>query len=88
MKIVRRLWLSLLAIAITPSVLAAGFTVTNTNDSGPGSLRQAILDANKTLDWEPNSIAFNIPGPGPHTISPATGLPKTGYTGLTGCVFG
>jgi predicted outer membrane repeat protein len=29
----------------TPHVLAATLTVTNTNDSGPGSLRQAIADA-------------------------------------------
>lgn len=32
------------------SVTAATFTVTNTNDGGPGSLRQAILDANATPD--------------------------------------
>jgi len=34
--------------------------VTNTNDSGPGSLRQAILDANATHE-EPDSIVFQIP---------------------------
>jgi hypothetical protein len=28
---------------------AATFTVSNLNDSGPGSLRQAVLDANATL---------------------------------------
>lgn len=38
----------MLAAAIAGS--AATFTVTNTNDSGPGSLRQAILDANATSD--------------------------------------
>jgi hypothetical protein len=47
--------------------------VTNTNDSGPGSLRQAILDANASPD--PSVIGFDIPGTGPHTISPLTRLP-------------
>ena len=44
------------------------FTVTNTNDSGTGSLRQAITDANGTGG---GTINFNIPGRGVHTISPA-----------------
>ncbi|HZT60235.1 MAG TPA: LamG-like jellyroll fold domain-containing protein [Pyrinomonadaceae bacterium] len=48
-------------------------TVTNTNDSGPGSLRQAILDANASPGTQ--TIAFNIPGTGVHTISPASALP-------------
>ena len=39
----------------------------------PGSLRQAILDANGTPG--PDTIAFNIPGAGVHTITPATALP-------------
>ena len=55
------------------SLKAATFTVTNTNDSGPGSLRQAMLDANGTPGAD--TIAFNIPGPGVHTIAPATQLP-------------
>ncbi len=53
--------------------LANTYTVTNTNDSGAGSLRQAILDANANAG--PDTIAFNIPGSGVHTISPATVLP-------------
>ena len=48
--------------------------VTNTNDSGPGSLRQAIIDANASPD--PSAIAFDIPGAGPHTISPLTRFPS------------
>lgn len=52
---------------------AATITVTNTNDSGAGSLRQAILAANATGD--PDTIAFAIPGIGPHTIAPASRLP-------------
>ncbi len=35
-----------LALSAPVSTQAATFTVTNTNDSGPGSLRQAVLDAN------------------------------------------
>ncbi len=57
------------------AVLDTGQTlvVTNTNDSGAGSLRQAIAVAN--LDAGPDAIAFNIPGPIPHVIAPTTPLP-------------
>jgi hypothetical protein len=48
------------------------FTVTNTNDSGTGSLRQAILDANSMGG---GMINFAIAGGGVHTISPMTVLP-------------
>jgi hypothetical protein len=51
---------------------AATFTVTNTNDSGAGSLRQAILDANANAGLD--TIAFNISGSGVQTIAPATPL--------------
>jgi parallel beta-helix repeat protein len=44
------------------------FTVTTTADSGAGSYRQAILDANANPG--PDTIAFNIPGPGPYVITP------------------
>ena len=47
--------------------------VTNTNDSGPGSLRQAINEANTNPDTK--TIEFNIPGTCPRLISPATPLP-------------
>lgn len=51
---------------------ASTFVVTNTNDSGAGSLRQAILDANAN----PGSdlITFNI-GSGLQTIAPTSSLP-------------
>ena len=51
--------------------------VTNTADSGPGSLRQAILDANAHVNEGglPDKIRFNIPGAGPHTISVSSALP-------------
>lgn len=49
------------------------FVVYNTSDSGPGSLRQAILDAN--ADPYASIVLFNIAGTGVHTISPASPLP-------------
>ncbi|HET9667035.1 MAG TPA: FG-GAP-like repeat-containing protein, partial [Desertimonas sp.] len=56
---------------VTPG--ASTLVVTNTNRSGPGSLYQAIVDAN---DPGPrDTITFNIPGPGPHTIAPTGDLP-------------
>ncbi|MCU1265634.1 MAG: alkaline phosphatase [Acidobacteria bacterium] len=48
-------------------------TVTNTNDSGNGSLRQALANANVNSDG--NVINFNFAGAGPFTITPATPLP-------------
>jgi hypothetical protein len=54
---------------------AAGFVVTNMNDSGPGSLRQAISDANNNGSGVVDTITFNIPGGGVKTIHLATELP-------------
>ncbi|HEX7313869.1 MAG TPA: carboxypeptidase regulatory-like domain-containing protein [Pyrinomonadaceae bacterium] len=53
--------------------LFAAFVVTNTNDAGAGSLRQAILDANANAGVD--TITFNIPGAGVHTITPLSPLP-------------
>jgi parallel beta-helix repeat protein len=53
----------------------ATFTVSNVNDSGAGSLRQAILDSNATGPGT-NVIQFAIPGAGAHTIFPASALPS------------
>src|SRR5581483_3289215 len=52
----------------TPAV----FTVTSAADAGPGSLRQAILDANTTPALD--TIRFQI-GTGVQVIHPATALP-------------
>jgi titin len=52
---------------------AAFYTVTTVADSGNGSLRQAILNANGNLGLD--TIAFNISGTGPFTIIPASALP-------------
>src|SRR5438034_6407845 len=68
----RRLWgewlepRTLLAVACSP-------IVTNTNDTGSGSLREAINCAN--TDSVLDTISFNIPGTGVKTISPASSLP-------------
>ena len=52
------------------------FIVTSTANSGPGTLRQAIIDANATTNiFDPDKIEFNIPGPGPHVISLTSGFP-------------
>lgn len=70
----RRLSLTCLERRLAPAV----FTVANTGDTGAGSLRQAILDANGTANvgGVPDEIHFNIAGAGVHTISPpAPGLP-------------
>jgi hypothetical protein len=48
--------------------------VTNTSDSGAGSLRQALLNAN-TNSISPSTIVFSILGSGPFTISPLSALP-------------
>src|SRR6266576_2040799 len=62
-----------LLLFFAASAQASTFTVINTSDSGPGSLRQAISDANGNPGAD--TIAFNIPGSGVHTISPLTPLP-------------
>ncbi|MFN7877671.1 MAG: DUF4347 domain-containing protein, partial [Pirellula sp.] len=53
--------------------LMATFTVTNTNDSGAGSLRQAILDANALAGHD--TIVFNITGTGTQVINVLSVLP-------------
>lgn len=63
----------ILCILVGHTLAAATFTVTNTADTGPGSLRQAILDNNSTSGE--NLILFNIVGVGPFTIQPLTDLP-------------
>src|SRR5687767_6897575 len=63
----------LFAAAGASSANGATIIVTNTADSGAGSLRQAILSANATANV-PDVINFNISGAGPHTISPVTPL--------------
>jgi parallel beta-helix repeat protein len=81
---VRRSGALVLAFALCASALrGATFTVINTNDTGGGSLRQAILDANASPG--PDLIDFNIPGTGPFVILPLSILPPlAGGTTLDG----
>ena len=71
----------LLSIATTGQ--AATFTVNTTADSGAGSLRQAILDANTAAGAD--SIQFSIAGAGVRTIIAGSALPTiTGQVTIDG----
>ena len=65
--------LALVALFSIGTAAADTYTVSNSLDAGPGSFRQAILDANTRAGSD--TIAFNIPGSGVHTITPTTELP-------------
>jgi len=54
--------------------LLSTFLVSNTGDSGPGSLRQAIVDSNNAVGAT-NTIDFDIPGTGVQSIVPLSSLP-------------
>jgi hypothetical protein len=63
-------------------VIGASLTVTNTNDSGAGSLRQALLDAQNTSACPaPCAIQFNI-GSGPFVIQPQSDLPAVAASAI------
>lgn len=53
--------------------MGATFSVSNTNDVGLGSLRQALLDANGAPGSD--RITFQIPGSAPYIITPKSLLP-------------
>lgn len=60
-------------VKVSADLGASTSVVTNSNDSGAGSLRKAILDANASPDY--SGIVFDIPGAGPHFIPALTALP-------------
>ena len=64
-------------VAMDDMVQAATYTVTNTDDSGNGSLRWAIEQANSNPGLD--NIYFDISGTSPHTIQPNTALPEIIY---------
>jgi hypothetical protein len=59
--------------ALEDRLALSTFLVTSTADAGPGSLRQAVLDANAATGA--NAVAFDIGGGGVQTIQPASALP-------------
>lgn len=69
---IKLVFLTIPLLLISPAQ-AAIFTVTNTADSGAGSFRQAILDANADVA-PPHAINFAIAG-GPHVITLLSALP-------------
>ncbi|HEY8918032.1 MAG TPA: hypothetical protein VIM87_16415, partial [Chitinophaga sp.] len=74
----KHILLLLCSMIITITALAANFPVTNTNDAGPGSLRQAILDAN-AAGAGPHAVVFNVHG----QITILTSLPTITAKKLT-----
>jgi hypothetical protein len=74
-------------LSFCPSAQGATYTVTNTNDSGVGSLRQAIISANTNPG--PDTITFSIPGCGVAcTIHLLTSLPLSGINGSNTSIDG
>jgi hypothetical protein len=74
-----RLSVGIAVLSTALPLSAATFTVTNTNDSGAGSLRQAILDANASPG--PDTIVFDVPdaacnASGVCEIHPVSSLPE------------
>ncbi len=53
------LLVAIFLVLVSVHAPAATLTVVNTLDAGPGSLRQAIADANATQDLD--TIRFHIP---------------------------
>ncbi|UGS34531.1 NosD domain-containing protein [Capillimicrobium parvum] len=80
------LWATVMAsgaLAGAASASADVFTVANTNDSGRGSLRSAILQANSQAGAD--EVHFDIPGRGVHTILVRTAADaSTGLPSVTG----
>jgi hypothetical protein len=67
---------ALVTLACLPAqALAATFWVTNTNTSGAGSLRQAILSANAATGQDAIQFAISLPAGRVATITPLTPLP-------------
>lgn len=67
--------LPLASLAFSHSLSAATFAVTNLNDSGAGTLRVAISNANASAGLDTITFAINTNTPGVKTITLASALP-------------
>ncbi|MFN5288509.1 MAG: hypothetical protein ACK5E4_00305, partial [Planctomycetia bacterium] len=70
-------------LGLEERVVPATFTVVNNLDSGTGSLRQAIIDANTTAGNDTIDFAFAT-GTSPYTITLASALPNIAATSTAG----
>src|SRR5262249_40012381 len=66
-------WLAAALVLRSLPLAAATFLVTDPGDSGPGTLRQAILDANAAPDED--RIEFQLAGTAPYSIQVLSQLP-------------
>jgi hypothetical protein len=71
-----KLFASIAALLLTSHVAAASYTVTTGADSGPGSFRQGLLDANSGACATPCRIDFEAPATGNLVITPQSALPE------------
>jgi hypothetical protein len=69
-----RLFTLVVLLTLTSAAHASNFMVTNANDAGPGSLRQAITDANADSN-EPHTITIQAAGGGSFDIVLQSALP-------------
>ncbi|MBC7708613.1 MAG: hypothetical protein H7203_01015 [Rhizobacter sp.] len=73
MQLQRKIFSSILTLMVAVTATqAATFTTTNSNDSGGGSFRQAIISANAMAG--PHTIAFNIPASTDANCATSTGV--------------
>jgi Right handed beta helix region len=71
-----KLFASIAALLLTSHLAAASYTVTTGADSGPGSFRQGLLDANSGACAAPCRIDFDAPATGNLVITPQSALPE------------
>jgi titin len=71
---------AIVAAGLLPGAASAStYSVTSTADAGPGTLRQAIVDANSHPGAD--AVRFNLPGPGLQTIAiTSAALPAVSQT--------